>query len=485
MTINMNRIIKWSLATLVLFFSVTACEDPDTFFDPINPDLSEDAVVGTVNSAQRLLEGTERQLALLMQEWTHIVEIASDNYVNTATFFNQFLDDLAIDATDADINDFQFDLARMRELAVSGLNVIGPGDPNFDENQSAEFSFFIGLSYLIAGEHFTALPAEPGGELRPAADHLQLAVTNFNEGLQKVTDDFTRASLLLGLARAQYFLGNQAEAVSAANEVIALDPDFVRFAEFDGINGPANTMQDALWDRGTFDDLQPLPRLDFLDPKYNGSIAGVESNTPLLKIEEAHLILAEAAIADNNLGAAQGIMKDIIGLVGTRETKTFNDAVEGRTQNAPGSRPDTSAVEVRASAGDPFRSGLVISRQAGPVTVPAISGTSVTEAMVDALTNADDALEMLYLMRQEIFIAEGRRTTDLGIRFVVSEVEFLSNPNVQEADKTPVFPPFIESIKTELDDFTYDMAAFQCTITHNLNAIIVANKASDFVAPFH
>jgi hypothetical protein len=177
-------------------------------------------------------------------------------------------------------------------------------------------------------------------------------------------------------------------------------------------------------------------------------------------------------------------MKDIINLVGTRPTDTFDEGAEDRTQRNPATRPDTSAVTVAASPGAPMRAGLVLDRTMA-TTVPTISGTSVTEAMVDMVSTEDEALALLYLMRQEIFIAEGQRMTDLGIKFVVGNIEQLSNPLVTDADVAPSIPPFIDSIKEELDAMTYDATNFTCTITHDLNAIIVANKTSDFVCPFH
>ena len=78
-------------------------------------------------------------------------------------------------------------------------------------------------------------------------------------------------------------------------------------------------------------------------------------------------------------------------------------------------------------------------------------------------------------------MAEGRRMTDLGIRFVVSFVEVQNNPNISEGDAatSASLPAYIDAIKAELDDITYDPEASPrvCTIKHNLNAILVANKS--------
>ncbi len=475
---------------LYIFFAAvllttTGCEDTETAFEPLNPNLSEDAVKGVPNSASNLLLGCERQIALCMNEIVVISEIASDNYQNTQTFFNQFLDRLDIDATDADIEDTQEDFALLRELALSGLNEIGPEDPNFDDQQAAEFNFMAGYAHLLMGMYFKSLPAEPLGAAQSSSTHLQVATGYFDAALSLASENRTITSAHLGNARANYYLGNQSEAVASANAAIASDPEFVRFAQYDAVNGPTNSMQDALWDRATFDDLQPLPTLDFLDPKYNGSDAVNDVDVPILKIEEAHLILAEAAIAGGDLGTAQTTMKDIVALVGTRPTQTFDDSSDGRTQDAPGSRPDNEKVVVSAGGGAPALPGLVINRQMGPVTIPVVSGTSVTDGMIDAVTTEDEALELLYKMRQEIFIAEGIRFVDLGLKLVVHQTEALLNDNITDADQTPEIPSFIEGIRTELDAFTYDIGGESATVTHNLNKIIVANKTSAEVLPFH
>lgn len=465
---------------------LSSCEDVDTAFNPLNPNLSEDAVQGVPNSARNLLLGCERQIANCMNEIIVISEIASDNYRNTQTFFNQFLDVLDIDATDADIEDTQEDFALLRELALSGLNVIGPADPEFTEQQAAEFNFMAGYAHLLMGMYFKSLPAEPLGPAQTNTTHLQVAITYFDAGLAGATETSTITSLHLGKARANYLLGNQSEAAASANAAIASDPSFVRFAQFDVINDPpSNIMQNAIADRASFDDLQPLPTLDFLDPKYNGSDATNDVNAPILKIEEAHLILVEAALASGDVSGAQSTMKDIIGLVGTRPTQTFDDSSEGRTQDAPGSRPDNEKVMVSAGAGAPLMDGLVLNRQAGPVTVPIVSGTSVTDAMVDALASEDEALEMLYKMRQEIFIAEGMRFVDLGLKLVVAQTEALLNENITDADQAAEIPTYLDGIRSELDNFDYDAAGGTATVTHNLNQILVTNKSLPEVLPFH
>ena len=471
-------------AVALLGAATWSCEDPNETFDPTNPNLSADNVTGTIQSAARLLNGTERQLSLTMNEIVAPLEIATDNYENTATFFNQFLDDLAIDPTDADVTDIQYAIARMRALATTGLEEIGPADEGYTAEQEAGYYMLRGLAYLYAGELFSVLPIETGGAAVPAADHLTAAVNDFTSAINLSDGGTYSEGALLARARTYYRLGDKANAVADAEAAIAQSPEYVYFARYDGVEGPANTMQDALYDRGSFDDLQPLPSLDFLDPKYNGSVPNVEVPIPVLKIEEAHLILAEAALSDGDLEDAKAIMKDIIGLVNARPTQTFSDLVEGRTQNTPGSRPDSSIVEVAVGPDRPFEEGLVISRQSGDVTVPTVSGTSYTEDEVDAIDDMDFAYESLYRMRQEIFFAEGRRFTDLGLRLVVAQNEADANPNIQEGDLVPTIPTWLSPIAGSFDAFTYNVAAAQVTITNNLNRLTAENRSSPLVAPF-
>jgi len=200
------------------------------------------------------------------------------------------------------------------------------------------------------------------------------------------------------------------------------------------------------------------------------------------------LILAEALVSDGNLAGAETTLKGLLQLINDRPTSTFNNDQQDRTQNNPGSRPDNSEVVVAASAQDSFRSGLVLDRKSGNITVPTISGTSVSPQMIEvAMASEQAALELIYLLRQEIFIGEGRRLSDMGVRLVISEIEYLANENIDEdhPGTIPVIPPFIQSISTEMDAFTYDAEAGTSVITHNINRIISTNRNNQWVVPFY
>lgn len=456
--------------------------------DVVNPNLSESALVGQPNSSQSWLNGIERQLAVAANNNLLVAEIVSDNYVNTQTFFNQFMDGLNIDFQDDDVDDSQFHIARMREMALFGLNEIGPNDPNYDSGIQAEYEFFAGLSHLWTAMYYQGLPGETAGPVLDRTAHLDAAINYFQLAKANYDDagnDNTGASL--ALARAYYLKGDAANAVASADAAIASGPDYLRVIKFDPQNSrgnsnsnnyTVNSLQDAIYDRGSFDDLQPLPKLDFLDPKYSLVSATADADIPLLKIEEAYLIKAEAANAGGNDPGALTALTDLFTLIATREVRSINDAAEDRTEREPKSRPDSTDITVNGTA------GLVLYRKGANIDVPAVSGTSYDAAMLAGLTG-DAMLEAIYNIRQEVFIAEGIRSMDMGITFVVSQNEQLLNSNVSTSDTEADIPPFLASIAMEIDAIDYDVTARTCTITHDITALIVANKGSDYVCPFH
>ncbi len=471
----MKKIIICSLA--VLAFGCTGdFGDVVDFTEVENPNLSESSVVGQPNSASIWLAGLERQLAIVFNETLVLSELGSDNYVNTQTFFNQFMDGLEIQITDPDMRDTQRQIQRLRELAVFGLAEVGPGDPNYNAVTEAEFNYFEGLSYLFSAMYFSALPQEPVGVPLSSEQHYQNAIVAFDAAIAINA----KPEYHLAKARANYYLGNKAAAVSAANAALSLSNDFNRFVLFDAANGPSNTFESALYQRATFDDLQPLPTLDFLDPKYSFLTTSQDAPVHYLKAEEAYLILAEANLSDDNVTAARANLNSLLNLVSSREVRTIDDSIEQRSQVAPGSRPDNAAVVVNG------RTGLVLDRQSGDVDVPSISGTSLTSADIAALQDDDTGLSLLYRTRQEIFIAEGLRLVDMGVKLVIDENEILLNENINEGDAgtTPVIPAFISSIIPSLDAITYDAATGIATTAIDLNDILVANKTSNQVVPF-
>ncbi len=476
----MKLYIKSILICASVLF-INACDDFDPKKDIENPNLLLDNVIGSPGSTASWIVGQEREMAIVYNQLLELTEIGSDNYENIQTFYNQQFDGLNILFQDQDVNTLAFRIADLRTSGNVGLQLVQPEDPDGDDSQRAELLFFVGWAKLLGGELFVALPDTELPDSDPATpktptENVNAAVADF---LAAEALNPTHAGYKLALARAYHYLGDQTNAVTKANEALAIDATFTRTVEFDGANQPDNDFADALFERGNFDDLQPLPRLDFLDPKY--FVEGDdESPIYIQKAEEAYLILAEAELANNDVVAARGHLTNLLALVNTRAMNEFDDSVEGRSG---GTRPATAVVTVAASASDPFRAGLVIDRQLGgaDVTVPAISGTSIVQTDIDALTDQLVALEMVYLMRQEIFIAEGRRFVDLGIKIPISENEQLLNPSVTATHILSSIPSFIP---TDMDAFSFDTGANQVTITHNMNAVLVTNRADASVVPF-
>ena len=491
-----NKIIL-TLVVGVLVTGLAACD----LFDPTNaenPNVLESDFLNQSSSMERWLQGLDRQMTLslnvlsndLESGYIASAEIASDNYVNTRTFFNQSMDLLVFDITDQDIRTTMASLSNLRESAEFGLSTVRNRDETTTPDQEAEVFFYKGMSHLMTGEIYHLAPADSAGPPVPSAEQFNIAIDAFTQSLALSTDGTVIPSYHLALARTYRNLGDVANARAQAELAIAAGATYARFARHDNTNGPENDVQDALFDRGNFDDLQPLPRLDFLDPKYFPG-ANPNSNTgddddsdiAYLKSEEAYLILAEAHLAGGDLASAQSTLLDLVGVVSDRRTERLTDVNEDRTHLNPGARPNTADWMVAASAEDPFVAGLVISRR-DEVRIPVISGTSISEADINALADVDSALETLYLMRQEIFIAEGRRMMDLGIKWPVPEREIENNVAINPGDPATIaiVPDFLPA--NEMDAFTMDETTREVVITHNLNRVLVQNRASSLVLPF-
>ena len=461
-----------------------------------NPNVSEDDFLNFPDPMTSWLRGMERQMSLalnnqnndLESSYLATAEIASDNYVNTATFFNQFMDGLTIDPSDSDIEVPLREFHDLRSTAQFGLRRVAEADETTTDDQLAELHFFNGMAHLYLGEIWHLAPADSGGVPIPSAEQFRRATESLDRAIALTSSAPKRTGYLIALARAHRDLGDAEAARAAAQAALATDPDYVRFAAYDFINNPENDMQLAIFGRPQ-NDLQPLPRLDVLDPKFfnaaePNAVDDQYADIAYIKAEEAYLILAEVQLADGDLAGARATLADLLDLVARRPRMALRDADETRRNRNGSARPNAADWEVAAGPGAPFRTGLVRERSA-TVSVPTISGTTVDRDAIDALVTVDDALRLVYLLRQEIFLAEGRRMVDLGIKWPVPQNEILVNANIAEGDPAtvPVIPSFLPA--AEMDAFTVDDDARQVTILHDLNAILVANKESPLVLPFH
>jgi hypothetical protein len=347
----------------------------------------------------------------------------------------------------------------------------------------AENLFYRGMAELFAGESFTGLPATPMGDVVDWKTHLQAAIADFTAARNLTTDAAARNSYTLAKARAHYRLGARALAVQEAQALLAANPTFVRNAVFDPVNGPTNVMTPVL--TSSVNNYQPLPRLDFLDPKFLNRGSTTQSPIAFLKAEEAHLIIAEALLQANDLAGAKDRLKQLLTLVASRPVETTDASLQKRGR-AGGKvvYPNTADTKVSFAPGQPGLLGYVLNRTT-TTRVPTLSGTSVTAAQIDAAATVDDLLYLYLLMRQEIFIAEGRRMADLGIRYPLAQAELNANPKALAAAATYTtaqIPSFIP-LDLGMDAFTYDEAAKTVVIKYDMNRVLVQNKTSPYILP--
>ena len=109
----------YTLMIFGVFIIPSSCDFLDPTEEVINPNLTVSAILGTVNPMAGWLIGQEREMAILYNSLTP-VEIGSDNYVNTETFFNQQFDGLNITFQDININTILFGISDLRESAIIG-----------------------------------------------------------------------------------------------------------------------------------------------------------------------------------------------------------------------------------------------------------------------------------------------------------------------------------------------------------------------------
>jgi tetratricopeptide (TPR) repeat protein len=457
-----------------------------------NPNVTDAAFLRTPGAMTAWLRGCERQTALTTDQILMGAEIVSDNYFNNRTLYNRLFDIPRLESSDVDIATIAQSIGRLREMADYGLTTVAAADASTTNNQRAELWFFKGLALLYAAEYFVALPNEARGEAVSAAVNYRRAAEAFQQAIALTQNPAARAVYHLALGRTRYYLGDKASATDAAQAALSIHSEFTRFAQFDPLpsNGAFSVMQIALYTGQ--DEFQPLPRLDFLDPKYYRRSATQESPVCLFKAEEAHLILAEAAVSDNQLAQARTRLKTLIELVAKRPVELVDERAEARgRRGGTVNYPLRDTVSVAASPQEPLVRGLVRSRWTGsqPVAVPVLSGTSVTAAAVDAASTAEQLLELVYLMRQEIFMAEGRRMVDLGIKFPLPDIETDNNPRAAASAalnpqwKQGQIGAFIP-LDSQMNAFTFNEAAGTVVIRVNMNRVLVQNRASQLVVPF-
>ena len=472
------KIIKFILAACICV-SLSSCDlvKPEGI---VNPNVDEDTYLNTPNAMETWVNGTEKSFAQAVGTFCLHTEIMTDNYFNNYTRESKVFDIPQLLYTDPDIATLQRYVGNLRESADYGIDKVQKHDTNTTRPQLFKLYYIKAYSYILAGENFRALPVTTGGEPKTWNEQLQLALQTLDKALEYAVSDTDKAFIHTLKARSYYRLGDADKAIEEALSSLNLSDNFIVQVTFDGDNGISNAMQDDIW--GTM--YQPLPRLDFLDPKYFQLTSTDQKPICIAKAEENYLILAEADLAKSRLSDAKSRLEKLISLVKTRPIQhNLNDQLEGRYNGGFKHYPNSADYVVAASKDDAYRTGLVLDRRApNLISVPTVSGTSVTEDMVRACTTVDSALELTYLMRQEIFIAEGRRLADLGIRLPISEVEAAGKP--LSAPYTQALIPTFIPLEQGMDAFDMDDTTHRVTIRYNMNRVIVENKATEYVAPF-
>ncbi len=445
--------------------------------DPIdveNPQTTREDVRGARDTATPFLAGVQRRFSNAMEQLAYFTDVVSDNYDNVQTFISPEADKpTLITPRDLTLNGGAgpyFEPQELRALAEFAISAVVPSDASATPQQKAEFFFYAGMAYLLLAENFGAVPIKPDG---PPVDWKNLpatAISFFDQGLATSTAGDLNTRFHLAKARAFRLAGNAAQASAEADLAIAGGPaNFVFTARFDPANDTNTSFSFAV--SRALNDIQPLPRLDFLDPKYTATDAPI----PVLKMEEAHLIKAEVALAANDLAGCKTNLINAITLAKGRGTSSFrdNDTRTGR----PG------AGTVKASANAPEIPGLILDRKGATIQVALVSNTSLADADVNAPTTGVALMRILYLARQEIFFFEGRRMSDLGLRLPMMEREIETNPTIAAGSPgtVTVVPNYIPAAD-DMDKFS--VAGTVVTILHDMNQVIADNRISPFQMPF-
>jgi hypothetical protein len=471
---NRNNILTIVFITALFMLSMlwTSCDlvDASKVTNPqiTQENLDENASGGTT----ALVTGIRRRFATAMANQTLVGDLVSDNMTNMASFYDNQLDrPWTITPKTFTYDACYENFLRTNALCDFGFNTIIPNDALVTANQIAEIHFYKGLSLLLLAENYHDFPIVDKGPTVTAAQATQIAITEFTAGLTSTVPAMP-INCRLGLARAYRLAGDKVNALAQANAALALTggTTYVFYAQFDITNGPTSVAYAALTSRAS-NDIQPLPRLDFLDPKYNANTV----NAPVLKAEEAYLIRAEVALSNGDFVTARAEMTNAVTLARSRATVSYID------RDTRSGRPNYDTLTVRSDATYPAVAGLIKRRSGSTVTVYQISGTSQTAATITALAALTPAatlrfehIRTLYLLRQEIFFAEGRRMSDLGIRLPVTQRQLDGNPNAGTGSNV-VVPSFIP-INNEMDVFS--TAAPVVTILWDMNKLIATNIAT-------
>lgn len=469
-----HRFGRSALAATAAVLLVSGCD----FLDPTsvtNPNTTTEDLANANEPTAALLPGLRAQMARAVRAVVQTSALVSDDMeIAFTNVTGELSDPYQVSPDGGSYNSTgaigaYWNTQELRAFADFVIDSIAPGDATATDAQLAEAHYIRGMAYLLQGENFVAVPTAPSQAPTPWDGLLGLAEDDFTAALALDPSASLRVRLNAALARTHRALGNVAEAETFANATLGLDAEFVAMQVYTAgeIENPFST------ETRTY---QPLPRLDFLDPKYVARNSGI----PVAKAEEMHLILAEVEMTRGDYEDAAALIAEAVALAHTRPTGSINDT-DARLNPNLSVRPRSSDMLVAAEAGAPLRGGLVLTRP-GPVTVPTVSGTSLDADSVAALTDPQEIRHAFWLARQEIFYLEGRRVHDLGVRMPIIRLEIDSSPAIADGDAATEVqvPDYIPA--GVIDGFSprdpYEAGTTEIVIGIDMNRVLAEERVS-------
>lgn len=452
-----------------------------------NPRTTDEDLARSPEPTKALLPGLRAQFARMISAYVVATAVVSDDYSVQGTGLPAVLDDPTavtpdlLNGTGTSASGVYWNVQELRALGDFVVDEIAPGDTAATPALVAEARYYRGMAYLTLGEVFSFAPHEKDGLPQPSSVSLARAVADL-EAARGVGPRSPAA-----LARAFRLLGDAQAAEAEAAAVLQSSADYLFAQPYDPAT-ISNTPVSFLTLR-SLQEMQPLPRLDFLDPKYTERSSAI----PVAKAEEMHLILAEIDLAAGAPAAARAHLADAVRLAARRGKVAFDEKDERR--NADRSlRPRSAEIVVRADDRSPYRAGLVVGRPAQDLQVPNVSATSLDADSIARLSSSSDLWHALWLARQEILFLEGRRLADLGIKLPMMRREIDQNARIEPGGPgtTATTPPWLptsprHAMDAYLPKILYDgngrdagLLETEVTILFDMNRLLAENAGSFF-----
>lgn len=397
--------MKYLFLPLALVVSSCSLLSPG---DVVNPNVDEGDFLASPGAMSMWHNGLKARTAVGVACLSELSGLLSDDMLNTSSRSSKNYDRLDILYTDYEVKTLSTYIGEMLQMSAFGLNAVAQADKAATQSQRFDMAIVQALAHLVAGENFVALPREAGGPLHTSQELLADALADLNVAETLAASPADKALVALLRARASRALGRRAEAQAFARQSLTHSEQLTYSVSFDAMNGFANSVQEYV----ATDLFRVLPRLSALRVKCP---AAADFNQPICvaKSEEAYLICAEAALSQSLPDDARASLADLLTLISAREDK--------------------------------------------------VTPCTVVAADIAAATTPAELLALVYRLRQEVFFAEGRRASDLGLRLPLSEVECKAYGAAADTYRTAVRPDWLLEAASRytngLDDEALDLNA--------------------------